>query len=175
MLFCTEEAVCAEITAAKEQFPLVIVSFHWGKEPTASNPSQGYIPTQNQIKLGRMAVDAGADLIIGTHSHRIQPIEFYNGKFILYSLGNFCFAGNSKPSDMSSIIFQIRYRVKGNSYVAYKDFRIIPIRISSTSKKNNFIPTPLEDGAALDAVLNVLKSNSKNLTYAVTDFPLDFQ
>ena len=100
-----EEAVCAEITAAKEQFPLVIVSFHWGKEPTASNPSQGYIPTQNQIKLGRMAVDAGADLIIGTHSHRIQPIEFYNGKFILYSLGNFCFAGNSKPSDMSSIIF----------------------------------------------------------------------
>ncbi len=170
-----EEAVCAEITAAKEQFPLVIVSFHWGKEPTASNPSQGYIPTQNQIKLGRMAVDAGADLIIGTHSHRIQPIEFYNGKFILYSLGNFCFAGNSKPSDMSSIIFQIRYRVKGNSYVAYKDFRIIPIRISSTSKKNNFIPTPLEDGAALDAVLNVLKSNSKNLTYAVTDFPLDFQ
>ena len=37
------------------------------------------------------------------------------------------------------------------------------------------MPTPLEDGAALDAVLNVLKSNSKNLTYAVTDFPLDFQ
>ena len=174
-----EEAVCAEITRAKELYPLVIVSFHWGKEPTKSNPSQGYIPTQNQINLGRMAVDAGADLIIGNHSHRIQPIEFYKEKFILYSLGNFCFAGNSKPSDMSSIIFQIRYRVK-NRTVSYKDFRVIPIRISSTSKRNDLIPTPLQelqDGAALDAVLNVLKNeyNAKGLTYAITDFPLQFQ
>ena len=103
----------------------------------------------------------------------------YNEKFILYSLGNFCFAGNSKPSDMSSIIFQIRYRVK-NRTVSYKDFRVIPIRISSTSKRNDLIPTPLQelqDGAALDAVLNVLKNeyNAKGLTYAITDFPLQFQ
>ena len=175
-----EDAVCAQIAKAKELYPLVIVSFHWGKEPTKSNPSQGYIPTQNQINLGHLAVEAGADLVIGNHSHRIQPIENYLGKFICYSLGNFCFAGNSKPSDMSSIIFQIRYRVKDGN-VSYRDFRVIPIRISSNSKTNDFIPTVLDvstsDGAAVDAILNVLssKENSKDLTDVVTDFPLKFQ
>ena len=164
-----EEAVCDEIRKAKELYPLVIVSFHWGIEKL-------YTPTDNQIRLGRMAADAGADLIIGNHSHRIQPIEFYNDKFILYSLGNFSFAGNSKPSDMTSIIFQIRYRVK-EGVVTYKDFRVIPIRISSKKDTNNFIPTIFEDGYERDSVLMVLRSkdNTKNLSYAITDFPLEFQ
>ena len=164
-----EEAVCAKITEAKENYPLVIVSFHWGQEKL-------YAPTDNQIRLGRMAVDAGADLIIGNHSHRIQPIEFYNGKLICYSLGNFCFAGHNKPSDMTSIIFQARYRVK-DGVVSYKDFRVIPIRISSRKDANNFIPTIFEDGYERDSVLMVLRSkdNTKNLPYAVTEFPLEFQ
>ena len=164
-----EDAVCDEIRKAKEIYPLVIVSFHWGIEKL-------YTPTDNQIRLGRMAVDAGADLVIGNHSHRIQPIEFYNNSFILYSLGNFCFAGNSKPSDMTSIIFQVRYRVKEGT-VSYKDFRVIPIRISSKKDANNFIPTIFEDGYERDSVLMVLRSkdNTKNLPYAVTEFPLEFQ
>ena len=171
-----EEAVQAEIRRAKEIYPLVIVSFHWGKEPTAKNESQGYIPTSNQIRLGRLAVDAGADLVVGNHSHRIQPIECYNGKYICYSLGNFCFAGNDKPRDMTAILFQIRYRVK-EGMISYKDFRIIPIRISSTEKRNDYIPTVLQEGPTLDGVLNTLRSqyNIKDLEYAVTDFPLSFQ
>jgi hypothetical protein len=81
---------------------------------------------------------------------------------------------------MSSIIFQIRYRVKDGS-VSYKDFRVIPIRISSNNKQNDFIPTVLDvsttDGAAVDAILNVLtsKENAKDLSDPVTDFPLKFQ
>ncbi len=172
-----EEAVCAKIAETKAEYPLVIVSFHWGNEPTEAKPNRGYIPTDNQIRLGRMAVDAGADLIIGHHSHRIQPIEYYNGVYICYSLGNFCFAGHNKPRDMYAIIFQIRYRVKETGSVSYRDFRIIPIRISSTTERNDFIPTPVPDGASLDAVLNLLtsKDNTKNLTYAVKDFPLTFK
>lgn len=176
-----EEAVCSEIAKAKAIYPLVIVSFHWGLEPTKSNPSRGYIPTKNQINLGHLAVEAGADLIVGNHSHRIQPIECYLGKYICYSLGNFCFAGNSKPSDMLSIIFQIRYRVKEDGSISYRDFRIVPIRISSNTKTNDFIPTILEDGSAdgasVDAIINVLRSkeNSKDLSDPVTDFPLKFQ
>ena len=174
-----EEAVCARIEQAKQDYPLVIVSFHWGNEPTKANPSRGYIPTDNQIKLGRMAVDAGADLVIGNHSHRLQPVEYYNGKLICYSLGNFCFAGNNKPSDMLSMLFQVRYRVKNND-ISYKDFRIIPIRISSTKEYNNFTPTvltELKDGSAIDTILNVLtsKDNTKKLSYAVTDYPLEFK
>ena len=172
-----EEAVCSEIAKAKAIYPLVIVSFHWGLEPTKSTPSRGYIPTKNQINLGHLAVEAGADLIVGNHSHRIQPIECYLGKYICYSLGNFCFAGNSKPSDMLSIIFQIRYRVKEDGSISYRDFRIVPIRISSKKDVNNFIPWIFEDGYERDSVLMVLSSpdNTKNLPYAVTEFPLAFQ
>ena len=163
-----EEKVAADIATAKQYYPLVIVPFHWGIETK-------YVPTKNQIRLGRLAVDSGADLVIGHHPHRIQPIEYYNGVFICYSLGNFCFAGHNKPSDMTSIIFQIRYRIKDHK-VSYKDFRIIPIRISSRKDRNDFTPTPFSPGAESDSILSVLRSrdNTKDLEYAVRDFPLTF-
>ena len=159
-----EEAVCDEIRAAKEIYPVVIVSFHWGNE-------KFYAPTKNQIRMGHMAAEAGADLIVGHHSHRIQPIEFYNGTLICYSLANFCFAGHSNPSDKSSYILQARFRVKEDGTAAYKDFRIIPIRISSTKERNNFMPTPFPDGAELDTVLNTMtdRLNTADLPYAITD------
>lgn len=159
-----EEAVCDEIRAAKEIYPVVIVSFHWGNE-------KYYAPTKNQIRMGHMAAEAGADLIVGHHSHRIQPIEFYNGTLICYSLANFCFAGHSNPSDKSSYILQARFRVKEDGTAAYKDFRIIPIRISSTKERNNFMPTPFPDGAELDTVLNTMtdRLNTADLPYAITD------
>ena len=163
-----EEKVCADIEAAKARYPLVIVSFHWGVEKM-------YSPTNNQINLGHLAVDHGADLVIGHHPHRIQPIECYNGKYICYSLGNFCFAGHSRPSDMSAIIFQARYRVKDGN-VSFKDYRIVPIRISSSKEKNDFIPTIYQDGYERDSVIMTLKSkdNIKNLPDAVTDYPLEW-
>lgn len=163
--------VPADIAAAKAQYPLVIVSFHWGNE-------KDYTPTNNQVKMGRLAVDSGADLVIGHHSHRIQPIEQYNGVYICYSLGNFCFAGNSKPSDMSSMIFQTRFRIHlsedGLSIdrIVNEGFRIVPIRISSTSSYNDFQPTPLTADTAIDSVLTTLKSNGKKLDYVVENYPL---
>lgn len=163
-----EEKVAADIAEAKQYYPLVIVSFHWGTEAK-------YVPTKNQIRLGRLAVDSGADLVIGHHPHRIQPIELYNGVFICYSLGNFCFAGHKKPNDMTAIMFQIRYRIKDHK-VSYRDFRIIPIRISSRKDRNDFIPTPFSPGAESDSILSVLRSrdNTKDLEYAIRDFPLSF-
>ena len=165
------DKVAADIAGAKSQYPLVIVSFHWGLEPTKADPARGYNPTNNQIKLGRLAVDSGADLVVGHHSHRINPIECYNGVYICYSLGNFCFAGNSKPSDMTSFVFQTRFRERDGEIVN-EGFRIIPIRISSRKDRNDFIPTPLTDVTATDSVVTVLKGNGKNLKYAVEDYPL---
>ena len=75
---------------------------------------------------------------------------------------------------MTSIIFQSRFRVK-EGVVSYKDFRVVPIRISSNKDANNYIPTIFEDGYSRDSVLNTLKDNSKGLTYAVTEYPLEFQ
>ena len=161
------DTVPRDIAAAKEQYPIVIVSFHWGNETY-------YQPTDNQVKMGRLAVDAGADLVLGHHSHRIQPIECYKGVYICYSLGNFCFAGNSKPSDMSSFIFQTRFRVR-DGQVSNDGFRIIPIRISSRTDRNDFIPTVLEKDTAIDSVLNTLKENGRKLQYVVEEYPLEWK
>ena len=143
---------------------LIIVSYHWGNE-------KDYAPNDNQVRLGRATVDAGADLVIGHHSHRINPIEYYNGKYICYSLGNFSFAGNNKPDDMATFIFQVRMRVKDG--VATSDsFKIIPCRISSRTDYNDFAPTPYTKETNIEAVVKTLKANSKKLEYAVTDYPL---
>ena len=160
------EKVPADIAAAKAVYPLVIVSFHWGNE-------KDYSPTANQIKMGRLAVDAGADLVLGHHSHRINPIEEYKGKYICYSLGNFCFAGNSKPSDMNSFVFQTRFKVK-NGQATPMGFRIVPIRISSRADRNDFTPTIVTKETNIDAIINTLKDNGKKLEYAVKDYPTEW-
>ena len=117
---------------------LVIVSYHWGDE-------KDYVPNERQVPLGRTTIDAGADLVIGHHSHRMNPIEEYKGKYICYSLGNFSFAGNTRPDDMDTYIFQQRFRVYPESGEVVNDgFRIIPCSISSQEKVNDFKPTPAE-------------------------------
>lgn len=166
------DTVPADIKAAKAMYPLVIVNFHWGNELM-------YYPTDNQIKMGRLAVDSGADLVLGHHSHRIQPIEQYNGVYICYSLGNFCFAGNSKPSDMTSYLFQTRFRVRGEGEeqeITNEGFIIIPIRISSRADKNDFIPTVLTKESTIDSIMNTLKENGrKHCDYAVEEYPLAWE
>ena len=161
------DKVPADIADAKKHYPLVIVSFHWGNE-------LDYSPTNNQIRMGRLAVDSGADLVVGHHSHRLNPIEEYKGVYICYSLGNFCFSGNSKPSDMSSFVFQVRFRIK-DGVCTSRGFRIIPIRISSRTGRNDFVPTPYTTGANIDSVLSTLRSNGRNLEYAVAEYPLEWK
>ena len=160
--------MAADISAAKALYPIVIVSFHWGNE-------KDYAPTQNQIKMGRLAVDSGADLVVGHHSHRINPIEYYKGVYICYSLGNFCFAGHKNPDDKTSFIFQTRFRVSKDGEIANKGFRIIPIRISSVKNRNDFTPTVLDTNSpAVDSLFITLKANGKKLEYAVQEYPTEW-
>jgi poly-gamma-glutamate synthesis protein (capsule biosynthesis protein) len=160
------EQVPREVAEAKSSYPIVIVSFHWGAE-------LDYKPNANQQRLGKAAVDAGADLVLGHHSHRVNPIEEYNGKYIVYSLGNFSFAGNSKPSDMSTFIFQMRFRVR-DGVAAGEGFRIIPARISSRSDTNDFAPTPYDKQVSIDSLISVLKKNGASLSNPVAHYPLAF-
>ncbi|MCR5566170.1 MAG: CapA family protein [Clostridiales bacterium] len=165
------DKVAADIAYAKQdlRYDIVIVSFHWGNE-------KDYYPTERQIKMGRLAVDSGADLVVGHHSHRINPIEEYKGVYICYSLGNFCFSGHDKPSDMSSFLFQIRFRVAKDRTITTRGFRIIPIRISSLETKNDYIPTPLTDDFSIESVLKTLKENgNKHLDYHVAEYPLEWK
>lgn len=116
---------------------LVIAVFHWGNEKET-------VPDENQRQLGHMAIDEGADLVVGHHPHVLQGIEVYNGKNIVYSLGNFCFGGNAYPSDMDTIIFQQTFTVTTEGVQEDNVTNIIPCSISSASDYNNYQPTPAE-------------------------------
>lgn len=72
-----------QITEAKARGRIVVVFTHWGAEYVAAHPYD--------IRLAHSFIDAGAELVIGTHPHVIQEHEVYNGKHIYYSLGNFIF------------------------------------------------------------------------------------
>ena len=156
-----------EIARVWDEYDLVIVYYHWGDE-------LDYAPKDNQVRLGRATVDAGADLVLGSHSHRINPIECYQGKYIVYSLANCSFAGNNKPSDMYTFIFQNRFRFK-NGRILQSSFRIIPCRISSRRDYNDFCITPLTEQTNIDTVINTMKQAGKKLTYAVESYPLDWE
>jgi len=79
-----EELMKQEIIKAKNQADVVIVSMNWGVEYTEK-------PTDRQVFLAHLAIDSGADLIIGNHPHWIQPVEIYKSKMIMYAHGNTIF------------------------------------------------------------------------------------
>ena len=129
---------------------IIIVTMHWGEEAQ-------YYYDQDQYDLGRIAIDHGADLVIGHHPHRVQAIETYKGKNIVYSLGNFCFGGNYEPSDMDSFIYQQTFTVKGGELAEDNVTNIIPISISSASSYNNYQPTPYEDPDEIARIIAKIK------------------
>ncbi len=75
-----------DIRKARKEADVVIVSWHWGVSPTTGGTGD---LTEYQTEMGHFAIDAGADMVAGHHSHVLQAIEVYKGKPILYSLGNF--------------------------------------------------------------------------------------
>ena len=105
-------------------------------------------------------VDAGADIVIGNHSHVISCIEMYQGKYILYSLGNFCFGGNRYPDDKDCFIFQQEFYLDDENQVVDNGIKIIPCSISSITRSNNFQPTPLT-GSEYDRVLKKIQRYAK--------------
>jgi poly-gamma-glutamate synthesis protein (capsule biosynthesis protein) len=108
------ERLLADIRFARPLADLVIVSPHWGVEyqPT---------PTSSQVELARRMIDAGADLIVGTHPHVIQPVEQYRGRWVAYSLGNFVFDQKAKGTNLG---LMLKVRVAGTKIAAVEPLRI---------------------------------------------------
>ncbi len=131
---------------------MIIVNFHWGIE-------KEYVPNDTQKTLAHLAIDEGADLVIGHHPHVLQGIERYKGKYIAYSLGNFSFGGNSNPSDKDTMIFQQTFTVADGKAETNDDINIIPCSLSSASGYNDYCPTPLE-GSEKERVLEKLQEYS---------------
>ena len=139
---------------------------HWGQEGHRAQDAR-------QVSLGHAIIDAGADLVIGTHPHVYQGIEKYKGKYIVYSLGNFCFAGNANPNDKRCLIFQQTFSFNPGMGIAQANItdsgiNIIPCTVSSVKYQNDFQPTIMaakEGGAMLKAIAS--RSTNFSLTNAL--------
>ena len=139
------------IAALKEQgVDILIYAPHWGTE-------HSFRATEQQVELGRAAIDAGADIVYGCHPHVLQPIEEYSDGVIYYSLGNFCFGGNIYPADYDTAIIQQEIILAADGKVTMGERTIIPCSLSSMEKRNNYQPTPYEKGTEeYDRVLSKL-------------------
>jgi len=138
----------------KEKPDLLIVSFHWGIERTQKI-------TKKQSELSKIAInEGGADLVLGHHPHVIQPIQNYKGTNIVYSLGNFCFGGNTNPPDKDTMIYQQSFTFHNDKLVQDNNAKIIPCSVSSKKSSNNFQPTPSK-GSEKERILKRMNKYSK--------------
>lgn len=140
------EKVVEEIKKVRNEADFIIVYPHWGIE-YARTPSK---PQENEA---HMFIDAGADLIIGSHPHVVQTIEEYEGKYIFYSLGNFIFDQYFSEETQEGLSVGINL-VKGEEGVG-SDYNIYPLTISKSSQAE------LADGKKRQEILDWLADNSK--------------
>ena len=146
--------VKANMAKLKEDGADIIVAvFHWGNELET-------VPDENQITLAHLAIDEGADVVVGHHPHVVQGIDTYKGKAIAYSLGNFCFGGNTRPTEMDTMIFQQKFTIDTAREITDSEYKIIPCSVSSTSEFNNYQPVVLT-GSEAERVQNVIEERSR--------------
>lgn len=126
----------------EEEVDLILACCHWGIE-------REFYPTEFQQQFGRECIDLGADLVIGHHPHVLQGVEEYQGKYIIYSLANFCFGANRNPSDKDTMIAQQTFTFIDGERQEESEFHIIPCSITSDSSRNDYRPTPAEGDEAL--------------------------
>lgn len=122
-----EKLVKEDITLARKQASIVLVTAHWGEEGTTRL-------REYQPRLARIMIDAGADAVIGHHPHILQGVETYKRGIIFYSLGNFAFAHKSKIADRTLLV---RLRFEGNKRTA----ELLPVNI--LHREVGFQPTLL--------------------------------
>ena len=136
-----DEQVVADIRRARQvgRADIVIPFMHWGEEhrPTAND---------RQRRLARLMVDAGADAVVGTHPHVVQDVEYYQGKPIVYSLGNFIFDGFDDKDNNTGWALRLevdRHGVKrADRYEAFMDRHGTPHPSGAGALP---LPEPLKD------------------------------
>lgn len=131
--------IAAAVTSLKEQgAEYIVCALHWGEEGT-------YAPTDEQVALAHAAIDAGANVIYGSHPHVLQPVEQYNDGLILYSLGNWSFGGNTNPPDMDTAFVQVKVKRDADGTISTDSYTLTPCSMSSSEGYNDFKPTPYEN------------------------------
>jgi poly-gamma-glutamate synthesis protein (capsule biosynthesis protein) len=132
--------VVDEVSRLATPLNVVIVTFHWGVEHSSE-------PREAQRAVAHAVIDAGADLVLGTHPHVLQAVEEYRGRHIAYSLGNFVFGGNRNPKDKDTVIYRetIYFDARG---IQRTEADVVPAAVTSSADRNDFQPRILSGADA---------------------------
>ncbi|MDP2674637.1 MAG: CapA family protein [Dehalococcoidia bacterium] len=147
--------VTAAVKALRPQVDVLAVAFHWGAEYVSLPQTAAGVADDDPVEIAHLAVDAGADLIIGNHPHWVQAVELYRGKFIAYAHGNFIF------DQMWS--YETRVGVIGR-YTFYDDV-LIGVEFVPVLSENYAQPVPMQ-GAGARAVLDGMQAASEQQAQA---------
>ena len=142
---CYDETRLIELVEeAREICDFVAVYPHWGVEYQAE-------PVENQTNIAQKCIKAGSDIIVGSHTHCLQSVEFLEGKPVFYSLGNFVF-GQSIDKSVA-----VKVTVTGNGEVSCQ---VIPVYAQGGV-------TRLAEGETADHILRYLDEISQSATIGV--------
>jgi poly-gamma-glutamate capsule biosynthesis protein CapA/YwtB (metallophosphatase superfamily) len=146
------EEMVSQIKALRPKVDVLAVAIHWGAEYVSIPQAVPPVANDNPVEIAHLALDSGADLLIGNHPHWVQAVEIYKGKFIAYAHGNFIF------DQMWS--YETRVGVIGK-YTFY-DKTLVGVEYIPTLIDNYAQPVPLE-GAERQAVLDGMEAASEEL------------
>ena len=145
--------ISADVKALREAgCQIVIASFHWGSEYRDDF-------TGEQRTIGRAAIKAGADIVVGTHPHIVQGIEAYQDSYILYSLGNLVFGGNVDPDDRDAYLARVTFTVYEDHCDA-PELTVVPIRLTALDKGTNYRPVVADEADSARIFKRIMKLSS---------------
>ncbi len=150
--------ISAQVDKLREQgCHIVLASFHWGSEYEAAF-------TAEQRRIGRAAIKAGADAVLGHHPHVIQGIEKYEGRYILYSLGSLIPGGVLDTKDKDSFLAQLTFTIdpSATGQQAPPQLDILPVRLTAQTKGLDYCPV-LPEAHEADRILKKIEQKSYKL------------
>jgi poly-gamma-glutamate capsule biosynthesis protein CapA/YwtB (metallophosphatase superfamily) len=134
--YADDEDIISDIKAAAKLAEIVVVNFHWGLEMRSD--WQVKKQAKEKIALARAAIDAGARIVVGQHSHAVEKIELYKNGIIAYGLGNFMFGASTRDGHKESMMLRVKAGPGG--VISYD---IVPVVINPKTVK--YQPVPMED------------------------------
>ena len=164
-----KEQVKKDIEAVRDKVDVLIVAMHWGVEYTHN-------PTVYEKDSAKFLADLGVDIIIGTHPHVIQPVEWIDDTIVFYSLGNFLSAQlndqnynkmiglmssltinkTKKGDDITITIDNVNNDLIFNYYQGYRNFKVVPF---SSEQIVNYLPNYQNIYATYKNVVTKLDTN----------------
>ncbi|MFH0989166.1 MAG: CapA family protein [bacterium] len=138
-----ESMILEDVRKAKLTMDFLVVNLHWGEERSEE-------PSQAQRTLAHRIINAGANLIIGHHSHTLQAVEEYKNGVIAYSLGNFVFGGNIAWSNGLTAVMKATFTREGMKH------ELVPVELI------NWQPRPAQ-GKKKEQVLKLVAERTQAL------------